>query len=204
VHHAKADTGEYAALQTAPKMFTTKIIIMSRPPDQRRKNTTVLTAPKERFFYILDAKTANSFPPSRSVKTTAFLRSANRQTSLSPLQGGQTVTSTTRGDEYIPSPACLHPTQTATQDTTASEAAAETVNFSQTIAWDPIAETARWSVEGESPQPASSPPPAISVFQDKHRDSAYAATPQKNSVRPNQFPIIPSPSLHRQWQPVRA
>jgi len=72
VHHRReADTGEYVwHYQTGTECSQRKqSIMMADLPINGEKHHVVLTAPKNGFLYILDAKPANFFPPSRCETT---------------------------------------------------------------------------------------------------------------------------------------
>jgi quinohemoprotein ethanol dehydrogenase len=154
----KADTGEYVwHYQTGTENVHNENnqIMMADLPINGEKLHVVLTAPKNGFFYILDAKTGKLLSAKPLVKTT-WATSYDLQTAkpvlIPPSQGGGrqwTVHnwwpmsySSLTGLVYIP-------TTDRHSDTKAAVEAGESGEglFGKLIAWDPIAETARWSVE---------------------------------------------------------
>ncbi len=154
----KADTGEYVwHYQTGTENVHNENnqIMMADLPINGEKHHVVLTAPKNGFFYILDAKTGKLLSAKPLVKTT-WATSYDLQTAkpvLIPASqgGGRQWTvhnwwpmsySSLTGLVYIPT-TDRHP------DTKAAVEAGESGEglFGKLIAWDPIAETARWSVE---------------------------------------------------------
>jgi quinohemoprotein ethanol dehydrogenase len=154
----KADTGEYVwHYQTGTENVHNENnqIMMADLPINGEKRHVVLTAPKNGFFYILDAKTGKLLSAKPLVKTT-WATSYDLQTAKPVLipaaqGGGRQWTvhnwwpmsySSLTGLVYIPT-TDRHP------DTKAAVEAGESGEglFGKLIAWDPIAETARWSVE---------------------------------------------------------
>ena len=154
----KADTGEYVwHYQTGTENVHNENnqIMMADLMINGEKRHVALTAPKNGFFYILDAKTGKFLSAKPLVKTT-WATSYDLQTAkpvLIPASqgGGRQWTvhnwwpmsySSLTGLVYIPS-TDRHP------DTKAAVEAGESGEglFGKLIAWDPVAETARWSVE---------------------------------------------------------
>jgi quinohemoprotein ethanol dehydrogenase len=154
----KADTGEYVwHYQTGTENVHNENnqIMMADLMINGEKRHVALTAPKNGFFYILDAKTGKLLSAKPLVKTT-WATSYDLQTAkpvlLPASQGGGrqwTVHnwwpmsySSLTGLVYIPT-TDRHP------DTKAAVEAGESGEglFGKLIAWDPIAETARWSVD---------------------------------------------------------
>jgi outer membrane protein assembly factor BamB len=130
-------------------------IVMADLPINGERRHVVMTAPKNGFFYILDAKTGKLLSAKPLVKTT-WASGYDLQTAkpiLIPASqgGGRQWTvhnwwpmshDTLTGLVYIP-------TTDRRSDTKAPVEAGESGAglFGRLIAWDPIAETARWSVE---------------------------------------------------------
>src|SRR6266403_634938 len=154
----KVDTGEYVwhyPTGTENVHNENNQIMMADLAINGEKHHVVLTAPKNGFFYILDAKTGKLLSAKPLVKTTWAI-SYDLQTAkpvLIPASqgGGRQWTvhnwwpmsySSLTGLVYIPT-TDRHP------DTKAAAEAGESGEglFGKLIAWDPIAETARWSVE---------------------------------------------------------
>src|SRR6266403_2188689 len=154
----KVDTGEYVwhyPTGTENVHNENNQIMMADLAINGEKHHVVLTAPKNGFFYILDAKTGKLLSAKPLVKTTWAI-SYDLQTAkpvLIPASqgGGRQWTvhnwwpmsySSLTGLVYIPT-TDRHP------DTKAAVEAGESGEglFGKLIAWDPIAETARWSVE---------------------------------------------------------
>src|SRR5258707_1269224 len=121
------------------------------------KRHVVLTAPKNGFFYILDAKTGKLLSAKPLAKTT-WATSYDLQTAkpvLIPASqgGGRQWTvhnwwpmsySSLTGLVYIPATDRRSDTKAAVEAGESGEGL-----FGKLIAWDPVAETARWSVEEE-------------------------------------------------------
>src|SRR5712664_209797 len=153
-----ADTGEYAwHFQTsAPGMQTeNNHILMADLTINGEKRHVAMTAPKNGFFYVLDAKTGKLLSAKPLVKTT-WASSYDIQTAkpvLIPASqgGGRQWTvhnwwpmsySSKTGLVYIPSTDRRSDTKAAVEAGESGEGL-----YGKLIAWDPIAETARWSVE---------------------------------------------------------
>ena len=156
----KADTGEYVwHFQTGTENVHSENnqIMMANLIIKGEKRHVALTAPKNGFFYILDAKTGKLLSAKPLVKTT-WATSYDLQTAkpvLIPASqgGGRQWTvhnwwpmsySSQTGLVYVP----------ATDRRSDAKAAVEAGEsgeglFGKLIAWDPVAETARWSVEEE-------------------------------------------------------
>jgi PQQ-dependent dehydrogenase (methanol/ethanol family) len=156
----KADTGEYVwHFQTGTEGVHNENnqILMADLVLNGEKRHVVMTAPKNGFFYILDARTGKLLSAKPLVKTT-WATSYDLQTSRPVLipasQGGGrqwTVHNwwpmsydTLTGLVYIP-------TTDRRSDTKAAVEAGESGEglFGRLIAWDPITESPRWSVEEE-------------------------------------------------------
>ena len=154
----KADTGEYVwHFQTGTEGVHSENnqIMMADLTINGEKRHVAMTAPKNGFFYILDAKTGKLLSAKPLVKTTwasAYdLQSAKPVLIPASQGGGRQWTvhnwwpmsySSLTGLVYIPS------TDRRSDTSAAVEAGEGGVGlFGRLIAWDPIAETARWSVE---------------------------------------------------------
>src|SRR5207245_3660677 len=130
-------------------------ILMADLPLNGERRHVVMTAPKNGFFYILDAKTGKLLSAKPLVKTT-WASSYDLQTGkpvLIPASqgGGRQWTvhnwwpmsySSLTGLVYIPSTDRRSDTKTAVEAGERGEGLC-----GKLIAWDPVAETARWSVE---------------------------------------------------------
>src|SRR5438105_2090503 len=139
------------------KPFENKEIVMADLPINGERRHVVMTAPKNGFFYILDARTGKLLSAKPLVKTTwasGYDLQTEKPVLIPASQGGGhqwTVHNwwpmsydTLTGLVYIP-------TTDRRSDTKAPVEAGESGEglFGRLIAWDPIAETARWSVEEE-------------------------------------------------------
>jgi len=154
----KADTGEYVwHYQTGTENVHNENnqIMMADLLINGEKRHVALTAPKNGFFYILDAKTGKLLSAKPLVKTTwasAYdLQSAKPVLIPTSQGGGRQWTvhnwwpmsySSLTGLVYIPSTDRRAETKAAVEAGEGGEGL-----FGRLIAWDPIAETARWSVE---------------------------------------------------------
>src|SRR3989475_5748397 len=154
----KLNTGEYVwHYQTGAENVHNENnqIMMADLVINGEKRHVALTAPKNGFFYILDAKTGKLLSAKPLVKTTwasAYdLQSAKPVLIPASQGGGRQWTghnwwpmsySSLTGLVYIP-------TTDRRPDTRAAVEAGEGGEglFGRLIAWDPVAETARWSVE---------------------------------------------------------
>src|SRR2546423_1647238 len=155
-----ADTGEYVwHFQTsAPGMQTeNNHIVMADLNIEGQTRHVAMTAPKNGFFYVLDAKTGKPISAKPLVKTTwatSFDLASGRAVEVPKSAGGGkqwTVHnwwpmshSTTTGLVYIP----------ATDRHWDAKAAVESGESGQgligrLIAWDPVSGSERWSVEEE-------------------------------------------------------
>jgi len=153
-----AETGEYAwHFQTsAPGMQTeNNHILMADLNINGEKRHVAMTAPKNGFFYVLDAKTGRLISAKPLVNTTwahSYDLAAGRAVEASPEQGGGkqwTVHnwwpmsySDAAGLVYIP----------ATDRIVGAKAEVESGESGEglegrLIAWDPVKQEARWSVE---------------------------------------------------------
>jgi quinohemoprotein ethanol dehydrogenase len=132
-------------------------IVMADLPINGERRHVAMTAPKNGFFYILDARTGKLLSAKPLVKTTwasAYDLQTSKPVLIPASQGGGrqwTVHNwwpmsydTLTGLVYIP-------TTDRRSDTKAPVEAGESGAglFGRLIAWDPIAESARWSVEEE-------------------------------------------------------
>jgi len=132
-------------------------ILMADLPINGERRHVVMTAPKNGFFYILEAKTGKLLSAKPLVKTTwasGYDLQTEKPILIPASQGGGrqwTVHNwwpmsydTLTGLVYIP-------TTDRRSDTKAPVEAGESGAglFGRLIAWDPIAETPRWSVEEE-------------------------------------------------------
>ena len=154
----KADTGEYVwHYQTGTEDVHNENnqIMIADLLINGEKHHVALTAPKNGFFYILDAKTGKLLSAKPLVKTT-WATSYDLQTAkpvLVPVSqgGGKQWTvhnwwpmsySSLTGLVYIP-------TTDRHSDSNAAVEAGESGQglYGKLIAWDPIAESARWSVD---------------------------------------------------------
>ena len=154
----KADTGEYLwHFQTGTENVHSENnqIMMADLMINGEKRHVAMTAPKNGFFYILDAKTGRLLSAKPLVKTTwaaSYDLQTGRPVLIPASQGGGkqwTVHnwwpmsySSLTGVVYIPSTDRRSDTKTALEAGEGGEGL-----FGRLIAWDPIAETARWSVE---------------------------------------------------------
>jgi PQQ-dependent dehydrogenase (methanol/ethanol family) len=153
-----ADTGEYVwHFQTSsPGMQTeNNHILMADLTMNGERRRVAMTAPKNGFFYVLDAKTGNLISANPLVKTT-WAASYNLQTGKAvevPVSagGGRQWTvhnwwpmsySPLTGLVYIPTT----DRQTGAKSAVESGESGEDL-FGRLIAWDPVAQSARWSVE---------------------------------------------------------
>ncbi len=132
-------------------------ILMADLPMNGERRHVALTAPKNGFFYILDAKTGKLLSAKPLVKTT-WASSYDLETGKSVLipasQGGGrqwTVHNwwpmsydTFTGLVYIPTTDRRSETKGAVEAGESGEGL-----FGRLMAWDPIAESTRWSVEEE-------------------------------------------------------
>jgi len=154
----KADTGEYVwHYQTGTENVHSENnqILIADLMINGEKRHVALTAPKNGFFYILDAKTGKLLSAKPIVKTT-WATSYDLQTAkpvLVPASqgGGRQWTvhnwwpmsySSPTGLVYIPATDRHSNTKAAVEPGESGEGL-----FGKLIAWDPIAETARWSVD---------------------------------------------------------
>jgi quinohemoprotein ethanol dehydrogenase len=154
----RADTGEYAwHFQTGTEGVHSENnqIMMADVTINGEKRHVAMTVPKNGFFYILDAKTGKLLSAKPLVKTT-WATSYDLQTErpvLIPASrgGGRQWTvhnwwpmsySSLTGLVYIPSTDRRSDTKAAVEAGESGEGL-----YGRLIAWDPIAETARWSVE---------------------------------------------------------
>jgi len=154
----KADTGEYVwHYQTGTENVHSENnqVMLADLMINGEKRHVALTVPKNGFFYILDAKTGKLLSAKPLVKTTwasAYDLQTAKPVLIPASQGGGrqwTVHnwwpmsySSLTGLVYIPS-------TDRRSDTKAPVEAGESGEglFGRLIAWDPVAETARWSVE---------------------------------------------------------
>jgi quinohemoprotein ethanol dehydrogenase len=147
------------------------------------KRHVALTAPKNGFFYILDAKTGKLLSAKPLVKTTwasAYDLQTAKPVLIPASQGGGrqwTVHnwwpmsySSLTGLVYIPA------TDRRADTKAAVEAGEGGVGlFGRLIAWDPIAETARWSVEEEISVNGGVVPPKRNLLFQEQGNGALAA-----------------------------
>src|SRR5436309_2514546 len=154
----KADTGEYVwHFQTGTEGVHSENnqIMMADLTINGEKRHVAMTAPKNGFFYILDAKTGRLLSAKPLVKTTwatSYDPQTGRPVLIPASQGGGrqwTVHnwwpmsySSLTGLVYIPSTDRRSDTKTAVEAGEGGEGL-----FGRLIAWDPLRETARWSVE---------------------------------------------------------
>jgi quinohemoprotein ethanol dehydrogenase len=153
-----ADTGEYVwHYQTGTEGVHSENnhIVMADLTLNGEKRHVAMTVPKNGFFYVLDAKSGKLLSANPLVKTT-WASSVNLETGkpvLIPASagGGRQWTvhnwwpmsySSLTGLVYIP-------TTDRRSDTKAPAEAGESGEglFGRLIAWDPVAQSARWSVE---------------------------------------------------------
>jgi quinohemoprotein ethanol dehydrogenase len=154
----KADTGEYVwhyQTGTANVHNENNQIMMADLVINGEKRHVALTAPKNGFFYILDAKTGKLLSAKPLVKTSwasAYDLQTGKPVLIPASEGGGkqwTVHnwwpmsySTLTGLVYIPSTDRRADTKGAVEAGESGEGL-----FGRLIAWDPVAEAARWSVE---------------------------------------------------------
>ena len=121
------------------------------------KRHVVMTAPKNGFFYILDAKTGKLLSAKPLVKTTwasAYDMETSKPVVIPPSQGGgrQWTVHNWWPMSYDAQTGLVYiPTTDRRADTKAPVEAGESGAglFGRLIAWDPVTESARWSVEEE-------------------------------------------------------
>src|SRR3989475_9137718 len=132
-------------------------ILMADLPLNGERRHVVMTAPKNGFFYILDAKTGKLLSAKPLVKTT-WASSYDLQTSKPVLipasQGGgrQWTVHDWWPMSYDSLTSLIYiPTTDRRADTKAPVEAGESGegHFGRLIAWDPLSDSARWSVEEE-------------------------------------------------------
>ena len=154
----KADTGEYVwhnQTGTEGVHNENNQILMADLMIGGEKRHVVLTAPKNGFFYILDAKTGKLLSAKPLVKTTwasAYNLQSAKPVLIPAAQGGGrqwTVHnwwpmsySALTGLVYIPATDRHSDTKAAVEAGESGEGL-----FGKLIAWDPVGETARWSVD---------------------------------------------------------
>jgi len=154
----KADTGEYVwHYQTGTENVHNENnqIMMADLMINGEKRHVALTAPKNGFFYVLDAKTGKLLSAKPLVKTTwasAYdLQSAKPVLIPASQGGGRQWTvhnwwpmsySSLTGLVYVPTTDRRPDTKSAVEAGEGGEGL-----FGRLIAWDPVAETARWFVE---------------------------------------------------------
>src|SRR5712671_1228405 len=154
----KADTGEYAwHFQTSSPGQQTENnhIVMADLVIDGEKRHVAMTVPKNGFFYILDAKTGKLLSANPLVKlswaNTYDLHTGRAIEAPASAGGGKQWTvhnwwpmsySSLSGLVYIPATDRRPETKAAVEAGEGGEGL-----FGRLIAWDPIAETSRWSVE---------------------------------------------------------
>ena len=154
----KADTGEYVwHYQTGTENVHNENnqIMMADLTINSEKRHVALTAPKNGFFYILDAKTGKLLSAKPLVKTTwasAYDLQSAKPVLIPASQGGgrQWTVHNWWPMSYSSLTALVYiPTTDRRPDTKAAVEAGEGGEglFGRLIAWDPVGETARWSVE---------------------------------------------------------
>ena len=154
----KADTGEYVwHYQTGTENVHNENnqIMMADLTINGEKRHVALTAPKNGFFYILDAKTGKLLSAKPLVKTTwasAYDLQSAKPVLIPASQGGgrQWTVHNWWPMSYSSLTALVYiPTTDRRPDTKAAVEAGEGGEglFGRLIAWDPVGETARWSVE---------------------------------------------------------
>ncbi len=157
-----ADTGEYVwHFQTSSPGFQTENnhILMADLTIDGEKHHVAMTAPKNGFFYVLDAKTGKLLAANPLVKT-AWASSYNLETGraneIPASEGGgkQWTVHNWWPMSYNPGTGLVY--VPATDRHPKSNAAVETGEWmrgteGRLIAWDPVAKSARWTVEEPIP-----------------------------------------------------
>src|SRR5215470_3430133 len=153
-----AETGEYVwHFQTsAPGMQTENNHILTADLAMNgEKRHVAMTAPKNGFFYVLDAKTGKLLSANPLVNTTwahSYDLSTGRALEVSPSQGGGRQWTVhnwwpmsyneTTGLVYIPSTDRVAGAKADVENGESGEGL-----IGRLIAWDPVKQQARWSVE---------------------------------------------------------
>ena len=154
----KADTGEYVwHFQTSsPGMQTeNNHILMADLTLNGEKQHVAMTAPKNGFFYVLDAQTGKLLAANPLVKTTwatSYDIQGGHAVEVPAAAGGgrQWTVHNWWPMSYSPVTGLVYiPTTDRQPGTTAEVASGESGNglVGRLIAWDPVAQKARWSVE---------------------------------------------------------
>jgi quinohemoprotein ethanol dehydrogenase len=155
-----ADTGKYVwHYQTGTEGVHNENnqILMADLVLNGEKRHVALTAPKNGFFYILDARTGKLLSAKPLVKTTwasAYDLQTSKPVLIPASQGGgrQWTVHNWWPMSYDSQTGLVYlPTTDRRSDTKAAVEAGESGEglFGRLLAWDPIAESARWSVEEE-------------------------------------------------------
>jgi quinohemoprotein ethanol dehydrogenase len=222
-----ADTGEYVwHFQTSTPRFDTENfhIILADLVIDGQKRHVAMTAPKNGFFYVLDAKTGRFIAGNPMVKVpwaAALDPKSGRPLEMDGARRGWTVHnwwhmsySPVTGLVYVPTTdrrAALHATADDEELQTKGEGASAAAFDGRLVAWDPVSESVRWSVE----QPIAVNGSTLStagnlVFQGEgtgefnayaadsgkklwsvKTGSAIDATPVSFSVKGEQYVVVP-------------
>ncbi len=158
-----ADTGEYVwHFQTSTPGFDTENfhIIVADLEINGKKRHVAMTAPKNGFFYVLDAKTGQFIAGNPLVKVpwaAALDPKTGRPLEMAGAQRGWTVHnwwhmsySPITGLVYIPTTdrrALLKVAADSDEDQPQGEGAWASAFDGRLVAWDPVSESVRWSVE---------------------------------------------------------
>ncbi len=158
-----ADTGEYVwHFQTSTERFDTENfhIILADLVIDGQKRHVAMTAPKNGFFYVLDAKTGQFIAGNAMVKlpwASALDPKTGRPVEMADARRGWTVHnwwhmsySPNTGLVYVPTTdrrAALQAVADDEQQRTHGEGASAAAFDGRLIAWDPVSGSVRWSVE---------------------------------------------------------
>lgn len=158
-----ADTGEYVwHFQTSTPIFDTENfhIILADLVIGGQKRHVAMTAPKNGFFYVLDAKTGQFIAGNPMVKVpwaAALDPKTGRPRKMAGAQKGWTVHnwwhmsySPITGLVYVPTTdrrSSLQPAAQGEEQAALGEGASAAAFDGRLIAWDPVNGSVRWSVE---------------------------------------------------------
>lgn len=158
-----ADTGEYVwHFQTSTPVFDTENfhIILADLVIGGQKRHVAMTAPKNGFFYVLDAKTGQFIAGNPMVKVpwaAALDPKTGRPRKMAGAQKGWTVHnwwhmsySPITGLVYVPTTdqrSSLKPVAPGEEQAALGEGASAAAFDGRLIAWDPVNGSVRWSVE---------------------------------------------------------
>jgi quinohemoprotein ethanol dehydrogenase len=159
----KADTGEYVwHFQTSTQRFDTENfhIVVADLEINGKKRHVAMTAPKNGFFYVLDAKTGEFIKGNLLVKVPwaeALDPKTGRPLEMAGAKRGWTVHnwwhmsySPATGLVYVPTTdrrAALQAPADGEEDQPRGEGAWAAAFDGRLVAWDPVSQSVRWSVE---------------------------------------------------------